>query len=58
MGHHHRYRRDRHNYKSNMYRELLKEKQLRAKQKGKTLNVSPVKRLNKKIHKQDSLDND
>ena len=55
MGHHHRYRRDRHNYKSNIYRELLKEKQQRAKQKGKTLNASTVKRLNKKIQKHDSL---
>lgn len=54
-GHRYRFDRDRHNYKSHMYAELLKEKQQRAKRKGKTLKESTVNRLNKKIKKYDRL---
>ena len=54
-GHRYRFQRDRHNYKSHMYSELLKEKQQRAKRKGKTLKESTVNRLNKKIKKHDRL---
>lgn len=50
-GHRYRFDRDRHNYKSHMYAELLKEKQQKAKRKGKTLKESTVNRLNKKIKK-------
>lgn len=54
-GHLYKFDRDRHNYKSHMYAELLKEKQQRAKRKGKILKESTVNRLNKKIKKHDRL---
>lgn len=54
-GHHFKFQRDRHNYKSNMYAELLKEKQQKAKRKGKTLKESTIRRLNKKVKKHDRL---
>lgn len=57
-GHQYRFQRDRHNYKSNMYAELLKEKQQRAKRKGKTLKESTVNHLNKKIKKHARLSNE
>ena len=57
-GTHYRFQRDRHNYKSNMYSELLKEKQQRAKRKGKTLKESTIRRLNKKVQKHARLSKD
>lgn len=54
-GHRYRFDRDRHNYKSHMYAELLKEKTTKAKRKGKTLKESTVNLLNKKIKKHDRL---
>ena len=38
-----------------MYAELLKEKQQKAKRKGKTLKESTIRRLNKKVNKHDRL---
>ena len=45
------FKRDYHNYRSNMYRELLKEKTQKANSKGKSVRKSTVKRLKKKISK-------